>query len=72
MNLPTSVVITGCDFLPILEQALQAARMFRPMSETEVTALLAKTTEAARDGKYEGYKTTHNFDGTVHNPQWLG
>jgi aryl-alcohol dehydrogenase-like predicted oxidoreductase len=72
MNLPTSVVITGCDSLPILEQALQAARTFRPMSGAEVTALLAKTAEAARDGKYEGYKTAHTFDGTVQNPQWLG
>jgi aryl-alcohol dehydrogenase-like predicted oxidoreductase len=72
MNLPTSVVITGCDSLPILRQALQAARTFRPMSGTEVAALLAKTADAARDGKYEGYKTTHNFDGTVQNPQWLG
>jgi aryl-alcohol dehydrogenase-like predicted oxidoreductase len=72
MNLPTSVVITGCDSLPILEQALQAARTFRPMSGVEVTALLAKTAEAAHDGKYEGYKTTHTFDGTVQNPQWLG
>jgi predicted aldo/keto reductase-like oxidoreductase len=72
MNLPTTVVITGCDSLTILEQALQAARTFRPMSGTEVAALLAKTADAARNGKYEGYKTTHNFDGTVQNPQWLG
>ena len=72
MNLPTSVVITGCDSLEILESSLQAARTFRPMSESEVAALLAKTVETARDGKYEGYKTTTNFDGTVHNPQWLG
>ncbi len=72
MNLPTSVVITGCDSLEILESSLQAARTFRPMSETEVGALLAKTVETARDGKYEGYKTTTNFDGTAHNPQWLG
>jgi aryl-alcohol dehydrogenase-like predicted oxidoreductase len=72
MNLPTSVVITGCDSLAILEQALKAARSFRPMSETEVTTLLAKTSEAARNGKYEGYKTTNNFDATAHNPQLLG
>jgi aryl-alcohol dehydrogenase-like predicted oxidoreductase len=72
MNLPTSVVITGCDSLSILEQSLRAAREFRPMNQTEVAALLAKTTDAAREGKYEGYKTTNNFDGTVHNPQWLG
>ena len=72
MNLPTSVVITGCDSLPVLEQALRAARTFRPLSEAEVTALLDRTAPAARDGKYELYKTTHHFDGTYQNPQWLG
>jgi aryl-alcohol dehydrogenase-like predicted oxidoreductase len=72
MNLPTSVVITGCDSLPVLEQALKAARNFRPMSKGEVSAILAKTDQAARKGQYEEYKTTHNFDGTFHNPQWLG
>ena len=72
MNLPTSVVITGCDSLPVLEQALRAARTFRPLSEAEVTALLDRTAQAARDGKYELYKTTHHFDGTYQNPQWLG
>jgi hypothetical protein len=58
--------------MPILEQALRAARSFRPMDSSEVGALLAKTAEAARRGRYELYKTTHTFDGTVHNPQWLG
>jgi predicted aldo/keto reductase-like oxidoreductase len=72
MNLPTSVVITGCDSLPILQQALNAARSFRPMSETQVSALLGKTSAAAQDGKYELYKTSHHFDGTYQNPRWLG
>jgi uncharacterized protein len=72
MNLPTSVVITGCDSLPILEQALNAARSFRPMSDTQVSELLARTANAAQAGQYERYKTTHHFDGTFHNPQWLG
>lgn len=72
MNLPTSVVITGCDSLPILEQALKAARTFKPMGETEVAAILAKTEQAAKDGKFEEYKITHHFDGTYQNPQWLG
>jgi predicted aldo/keto reductase-like oxidoreductase len=72
MNLPTSVVITGCDSLPILEQALKAARSFRPLSKDEVAALLAKTDQAARNGQYEEYKTSHTFDGTYHNPEWLG
>ena len=72
MNLPTSVVITGCDSIGILEQALGAARSFKPLTEPEVTALLARTSPAAGKGEFEQYKTTHNFDGTYHNPRWLG
>jgi uncharacterized protein len=72
MNLPTSVVITGCDSLPILQQALHAARSFQPMDSSQVAALLAKTAKAAAGGQFELYKTSHHFDGTVANPQWLG
>ncbi len=72
MSLPTSVVITGCESIKILQQALDAARSFKPMSQEEVAQLLAKTSPAAAKGEYELYKTTHNFDGTFQNPQWLG
>lgn len=72
MNLPTSVVITGCESVKDLDQALEAARTFRPLGKEEVAALLAKTASAAADGQFEPFKTTHNFDGTVRNPQWLG
>ena len=72
MNLPTCVVITGCDSMEILDQALQAARKFRPMGAQTVNALLAKTADAAKQGKFELYKTTHHFDGTYQNPEWLG
>ena len=72
MNLPTSVVITGCDSMPILDQALKAARTFKPLSESQVAAFLAKTAAAAQAGKFELYKTSHHFDGTFANPQWLG
>jgi predicted aldo/keto reductase-like oxidoreductase len=72
MSLPTSVVITGCDSLPILQQALQAARSFQPMNSSQVTELLAKTAKAAEAGQFELYKTSHRFDGTYANPQWLG
>lgn len=72
MNLPVSTVITGCDSMPILEQALSAARTFRPLSAQEVAALLAKTAKAAARGRYELYKTTDQFDSTARNPEWLG
>jgi len=72
MNLPTSVVITGCESLANVQQALDAARSFKPLTASETAALLARTEQAARNGQFEGYKTTNNFDGTIHNPQWLG
>ena len=72
LSLPTSVVITGCDSLPVLEQALTAARTFKPLSEQQAAALLAKTAPVAANGQYELYKTSLRFDGTTHNPQWLG
>jgi uncharacterized protein len=72
MNLPTSVVITGCDSMNILQQALDAARSFGPMNHDEVASLLAKTAPAAGKGEFERYKISHDFDGTFHNPQWLG
>src|SRR5579883_2775750 len=72
MNLPTSVVINGCDTLERLHQGLEAARTFRPMSKPQLTALLAKTAQVGSTGKDEPFKNTHQFDGTWHNPQWLG
>ena len=72
MSLPVSVVITGCESLPILQQALEAARRHLPLTEESCSVLLAKTAKIAIDGKYERYKTETMYDGTSHNPQWLG
>ncbi len=69
---PVSVVITGIDSLPILGQALQAARTFKPLSQTQVSSLLARTQQAAMTGKFELFKTSPHFDGTAANPKWLG
>jgi len=57
MNLPVSVCITGCDSMEILEQGLNVARNFKPMTQAQVEAILAKTEVAAVKGEYEPYKT---------------
>ena len=72
LNLPTSVVITGIDSMEILNQAFEAVRTFRPMSDEEVRSLLSKTAEAAARGYFEPFKTTSIFDSTAQNPEWLG
>src|SRR5579885_1410650 len=71
LNLPTSVVITGCDSMKILDQAFEAARTFYPMAEAEIIAILEKTRTAAMHGQYEPFKISTVFDGTIKNPQWL-
>ena len=72
MNLPVSVVITGCQSMENLEQALTAARTFKPMSDEQVKSILDKTAEAAARGEYELFKTTSIYDGTAVHPEWLG
>jgi predicted aldo/keto reductase-like oxidoreductase len=72
LNLPTSVVITGCDRMEILDQAFEAARTFRPMRAEQVDRLLARTAAAASTGEYELFKTTSIYDGTASHPEWLG
>jgi predicted aldo/keto reductase-like oxidoreductase len=72
MSLPVSVTITGCDSMQVLNQALNLARNFKPLPQEQMTALLAKTANASVAGQYEKYKTSTMFDGTAHNPQYLG
>ncbi len=72
LHLPSSVVITGVDSLAILDQAFEAARTFKPFSDAELQALLARTREAALRGQYEPFKTSSVYDGTAANPKWLG
>jgi len=71
LNLPTSVVINGIDSMKLLDQAFEAARTFKPMSSTDVAALLARTAEMARDGRYERFKTEQQYDSTAKNPEYL-
>jgi len=72
LSLPTSVVITGCQSMKDVQQAIDLGRSFKPLTESERAALLGKTAEVAKNGQFEPYKTSTQFDGTTHNPQWLG
>ncbi len=72
LNLPIAVQITGLDSQEILDQAFEVARTFKPLSAVEVANLLERTRDAAQTGKFELFKTTSTFDGTAHNPKWLG
>jgi hypothetical protein len=64
-------VITGCENVEQVNQALKAGDEFIPLSDDELRDLLARTAAPAADGRHERYKTTEQHDGTKHNPHWL-
>jgi predicted aldo/keto reductase-like oxidoreductase len=71
LSLPTSVVIHGIPDMKALDQAFDAVRTFKPLTPAQLTALLSRTREAALTGKFEPFKTSTQFDGTAHSPQWM-
>jgi aryl-alcohol dehydrogenase-like predicted oxidoreductase len=71
LNLPTSVVINGCDSMERLDQAFEAVRTFKPLSAAQLQAIVAKTRDAAMTGNFEPFKTTDQFDGTAQHPEWM-
>jgi uncharacterized protein len=72
MSVPVTITITGCESLANLEQALGVARNFKPMSEQKKLAVLQKTAPVSEAGRFEDYKSSHIYDGTINNPHWLG
>jgi len=71
LTLPTSVVIHGIPDEKALDQAFDAVRTFHPLTPGELAALLSRTRQAALTGKYEQFKTSSQYDGTAHSPQWM-
>lgn len=72
MTVSPGTVVTGIDSMPILRQTLDAVRTFRPLTREQVTSLLTRTASFAKNGTYERFKTSDDFDSTTWNPQWLG
>ena len=70
LNLPTSVVITGCESMTDLNQAFDVARTFAPLSAEELADMLARAATLGPDA-VQPFKTTQNHDGSTHHPEWM-
>ena len=69
MSLPVATTVSGIDSLKVLRQNLRIARGFRPMSATERQAYEARLLDAARDGRFELYKTSAQHEGPIGRAQ---
>jgi aryl-alcohol dehydrogenase-like predicted oxidoreductase len=63
MSLPVAVTISGIDSMSVLEQNLQVASGFKPMSPQQMQALRDRVRAQAADGRWELFKTTKTYDG---------
>ncbi len=64
-----ATLVVGIDSMKVLEQDLEMARRFKPMSEAERDKLLAQVKPVAGDGRHERFKSTQFFDGPYHRQQ---
>jgi aryl-alcohol dehydrogenase-like predicted oxidoreductase len=63
LSLPVSTTISGVDAPGVLEQNLEIALNFKPMTAAEMDALREHCKQYAADGRYERFKTTLMYDG---------
>lgn len=57
LTLPVTTVCSGMTSMQMLRENLETVRNFTPMTEDEVSALLARTIQYALGGQYEWYKS---------------
>jgi aryl-alcohol dehydrogenase-like predicted oxidoreductase len=69
MSLPVAVTISGMESPGVLQQNLEVARGFQPMSAGEMQALRERCRVHAADGRFELFKTTKKYDGDVGREQ---
>jgi hypothetical protein len=69
MSLPVATTISGINSMVVLEQNLRVARGFQPFGEREMAAIRERVRPLAADGRYELFKTTTKYDGTVGRDQ---
>jgi predicted aldo/keto reductase-like oxidoreductase len=60
---PVAAVVSGKDSLDVLRANVRSARAFKPMSDEQQAALLERTREAGRLGRFEWFKVSRAHDG---------
>jgi aryl-alcohol dehydrogenase-like predicted oxidoreductase len=69
MSLPVATTISGINSMEVLQQNLEIAMDFHPMSASEMDALRNRCREDAGDGRMELFKTTTMYEGKIGREQ---
>lgn len=71
LSQPVTTLVTGCESVEQVRQALGAADDFEPLSAAEQARLVDTVRPLAFDGRLERWKTATEFDGTSNSPEWM-
>ena len=69
MSLPVAVTISGMESMSVLQQNLEVACGFQPLSAAAMEHLRDRVRPDAADGRYELFKTTKKYDGDLGRKQ---
>ncbi|MGH9659997.1 MAG: aldo/keto reductase, partial [Bryobacteraceae bacterium] len=69
LSLPIASQVVGINTMAHLKQDIALARNFKPFSDAEKAALVARVKDVAGDGRHELFKSTKIFDGPHHRKQ---
>jgi aryl-alcohol dehydrogenase-like predicted oxidoreductase len=69
LGVDIAALVVGIDSMEVLKQDLAMARAYKPMTDRERDALLARVKPLAGDGRHEHFKSTQRFDGPYHQKQ---
>lgn len=69
LSLPISTLVCGIESMANLEQDVEIARDFTPLTDTETQSLLKSVYTEASDGRHEWFKSTQHYDSQYHRDQ---
>lgn len=69
LSQPVSTLVCGIESMENLQQDLEIARTFTPMTQEEQDQLRAAVYHEATDGRHEWFKSTQRFDSQYHRDQ---
>ncbi|MBI4606694.1 MAG: aldo/keto reductase [Planctomycetes bacterium] len=68
-NLKIPVCLSGMDSEKVLLENIGFARRWKPEGAEAIASILGKVRDPAGDGRFERFKSTQDFDSTVHKKQ---
>lgn len=69
LSLPVASLVSGIDSRQVLQQNLGIVRRFTPMTAAEMQQLRTRLARYARDGQFERFKSSRDYDGRIGREQ---